>query len=131
MKALKRIYFAAPATILVMPLLAQAEPTPNFGLIGQSFNNVVTFINSVLVPAVFALALLLFIWGMYVHFIQGGADEGKRDEGKKLALYAIAGFVLMVSIWGIVNLVAGGLGLRSNNITDKIPDVPFSLPGGG
>ncbi len=85
------------------------------------------FIGTYLVPLVFAIALLVFIWGMFNYFIFGGADEKKREDGKALALYAIAGFVLMVVIWGIVNLLAGGLtsGLGQNvERLDTLPRTP-------
>lgn len=79
------------------------------GGIDGFFMNVSGFINNILIPFVFGLALLLFIWGMYRWFIQGGANEGDREKGKQLTLYAVIGFVLMVSIWAIVNLISGGL----------------------
>lgn len=114
MKNLKKILVSA---VILAPNLVAAQAllaNPESNGIAVYIRTAVEFINSTLIPFVFALALLLFIWGMYVYFIQGGADEGKRDEGKKLALYAIAGFVLMVSVWGIVNLIAGGLGLTGD-----------------
>ena len=60
---------------------------------------VIEFINGTLIPLIFALALLVFIWGMFNFFILGGGDEGKREQGKSLMLYAILGFVLMIVIF--------------------------------
>lgn len=75
--------------------------------------NLVTFVNGTLVPVIFALAFLVFIWGMFTTFILGGADEDKQKDGKNLMMYAIIGFVLMVSLWGIVNLFADGFGFNA------------------
>ena len=49
-----------------------------------------------LIPMVFALSLLIFIWGMFKFFILGGANDEDRAKGKQLIIWAIIGFVLMV-----------------------------------
>lgn len=100
---------------LALPLLAFAQ----FGEVDTFFNNIGDFINNVLIPLVFGVALLVFIYGMFQYFILGGADEGSRESGRKLMMWAIIGFVVMVSIWGIVNIVAGGL--FPDNTPPKMP----------
>jgi hypothetical protein len=86
----------------------------------------VTFINSTLVPLVFALAFLVFIWGVFRYFIQGGSDETARDAGKQLMLWGIIGFVVMISVWGIVNLISNGLfGTGSQKLdSTSLPQAP-------
>jgi hypothetical protein len=39
-------------------------------------------------------------------------------------LWAIVGFVVMVSVFGIVNLIAGGLGFSDDENIQNIPNVP-------
>jgi Type IV secretion system pilin len=85
--------------------------------------NIIAFMNGTLVPLIFALAFLVFLWGMFKTFILGGSDEGKQAEGKSLMLYAIVGFVIMVSLWGIVNLVANGFGFQGAEV-QNIPNLP-------
>jgi uncharacterized membrane protein YraQ (UPF0718 family) len=106
----------------VFPVVAAAQ---FFEPIDEFLGNVVGFINSVLVPLIFTLALLFFIYGMFKYFILKGDSEGDREKGKQLMLSAVVGFVLMVSIWGIVNLVAGGLqaGLGANRVPE-LPGIP-------
>ncbi len=106
-----------------LPMVAFAAQA-NFGEVGGFIGTIMAFINSTLIPLVFALALLMFIWGMFQFFIMGGSDEGSQEKGKSLMLYAIAGFVLMVSIWGIVNMLANGLGFSGNESLQHIPNVP-------
>ena len=72
------------------------------------------FINGVLVPFIFAIAFLVFVWGIFKYFILGGGEQASRDEGKQFMLYGIAGFVIMVSVWGIVNLLSSGLGFNQS-----------------
>ncbi len=103
-----------------------------FGVIDTFAGTVVEFINGVLIPLIFAIALLVFIWGMFTYFILGGGDESKREAGKGLMLYAILGFVLMIIIFGIVNLLAGGLltGIGEDNTgIDELPTA--AAPTGG
>ncbi len=73
--------------------------------------NILNFMNSVLIPAIFALAFIVFLWGMFKTFILGGGNEEKQKEGKQLIMYSLLGFVIMVSFWGIVTLIVNGLNL--------------------
>lgn len=115
MKILSRILpFAAFA-----PMLALAQ----FSGATSWVNALLGFINGTLVPLVFAIAFLVFIWGVFKYFILGGGDEGSREEGKKLMLWGIIAFVVMVSIWGIVNIITDGLFGNSTNL-QRIPNVP-------
>lgn len=116
----RTVAFAAP----LLPLAAFAAPG-DLSTVGSFIGNIMVFINKILVPAIFGLAFLVFIWGVFKTFILGGSDEDKQKEGKQLMMYAIAGFVLMVSIWGIVKLVSDGIGLQQQGI-HAIPDLPSS-----
>ncbi len=111
-------------TLLVFPVVAAAQ---FFGPIDGFLGRVVGFINGVLVPLIFTLALLFFIYGMFKYLIWHGDSDGDRETGRQLMISAVIGFVLMVSIWGIVNLVAGGLqtGLGSTQ-PPQLPGVPHS-----
>ena len=108
------------SVIVFSPMIVLAQ---EFGEIGQFFGKVSIFINSTLIPLVFGLALLVFLWGIFKFFILGGSEESKREEGKQLMMYAIIGFVVMVSVWGIVNLIASGLGFSGQNLRE-IPKGP-------
>jgi hypothetical protein len=104
--------------LMMLPLATFAGAAGgDFGIINNFAGTVIDFINGVLIPLIFAVALLVFIWGMFTYFILGGGDEGKREQGKSLMLWAIIGFVLMIIIFAIVNLLAGGLltGLGTDN----------------
>ena len=106
-----------------LPVMAFAAVDANFGEIGSYFTSATTFVNNTLIPLMFAVALLFFLWGVFKYFIQGGGDEEKRADGTQLMIYAIIGFVLMISIWGIVNIIAGGLSFNDDN-TVTLPNVP-------
>jgi len=82
--------------------------------VGNLVENTIIIINQYLTPFVLGLAFLVFIWGVFKFFVLGGSDEEKQKEGKSLMIYAIIGFVVIISFYGIVNLVLGGLGLTNS-----------------
>ena len=111
---------ALTTVFMLMPAVVLAQ----FGEIDGFFDSITTFINNVLIPLVFAIALLVFLWGMFQFFILGGHSDDGKEKGKSLMLYAVVGFVLMVSIFGIVNLIANGLGFSDDEEIQNIPNAP-------
>ncbi len=72
---------------------------------------VLNLINNILVPLIFAVAFIVFIVGIFRYFIAGATDPEGQKKGRQLLLYGILGFVIMISLWGIVNIVSNTLGL--------------------
>ena len=86
-----------------------AQGSLNTAPIQNLSNSLIGILNTVVVPVVFALAFIVFLWGVFQAFILNGANEEKRQEGSKFVFWSIIGFVIMVSIWGLVNLVGSFL----------------------
>ena len=87
----------------------------------QTFlTNIISFLNNTIIPLIIAIAFLFFIWNMARYFIIGGASEDNREKAKRNAFYGILAFVIIVSIWGIVNLLVVGLGFDRE--TPLLPD---------
>jgi Type IV secretion system pilin len=83
----------------------------------QAFaTSISSLINNVAVPLLTAVAFIVFLWGVFNYFILGGADDEKRTKGRTFVMYGIIGFVLIFSIWGIVNVAVSlldvGTGVR-------------------
>ncbi len=68
-------------------------------------------INSVLVPLLFAVAFIVFLYGIVSKYIFSHGDATKVAEGHKLILWGLVAFVVMISLWGLVNVVANTFGL--------------------
>lgn len=85
-------------------------PVPSSGLacVAGTFVNI---INDVLVPLLFAVAFIVFLYGVAKAYIFSGGDEEARSNGHKYILWALIGFAVMVSVWGLVNIVTGTFGL--------------------
>ncbi len=72
------------------------------------------FINNTLIPLLFGIALLFFLFNIARYFIIDAENKDSRDKAKNSALYGIAAFVLLVSIWGIVNMFVSSLGITGS-----------------
>ena len=80
-------------------------------LVGSGDTGVIGFLNTVVVPVIFALAFLVFVWGVVNYFFFSEADENKRVEGRQFILWGVIGMVVLFSVWGLVNLLLSTLGL--------------------
>lgn len=109
---------------LAFPFLAFAQVNSLY----QAGSIVIDLINNVAVPIVFALAFIVFIFGIFQYFIQGGHDEEKREAGRSLMLWGLIGFFIMVSVWGLVNILRGTFQL--NQAAPQYPTAPRTVNGG-
>ena len=58
----------------------------------------------------FAVALLIFFWGIF-QFINSQTADDKREEGKRKIFYGLFGMFIMVSAYGLIRLVLGTFGI--------------------
>lgn len=66
---------------------------------------IVSAVNDILVPVLMAIAFIVFLWGVYKYFIYGADNDTERETGRKFTLWGVIGFVVILSIWGLVNIV--------------------------
>lgn len=91
----------------LLPFSANAQ-----GASLKSFTaDMVNFVNYTIAPLFYILAFLVFTIGMVRFFFLEQGEEG-REKGKQLMLWGIIGFVVMSSVWGIVNLLLSSIGAR-------------------
>jgi uncharacterized membrane protein YidH (DUF202 family) len=124
---MKRAFYTLTSTALFLfPAVINAQNgfQADGGEFGDLLRDILRFANDVLIPFIIGIGFLVFVWGMFKYFIAGGADEGKREEGKNLMIYATLGFVLIVIFWGVVNLFASSTGLEGDTLEDR-PEVPL------
>ncbi len=110
--------FAYIGAGLMLPFLAAAQVDSLQDL--GSF--IIDLINNVGVPLIFAIAFIVFIWGIFQYFVAGGHDEEAKDKGKSLMLYGIVGIAIMASVWGLVAIVTGTVEL--DNAAPELPETP-------
>lgn len=71
------------------------------------------------VPLLFALATVGFIWGIIQYFINPENEE-KRSQGKSYAIWGLIGLFVMVSIWGLVGVFSSTVGINNKLIVPQI-----------
>ncbi len=79
--------------------------------VGGGPTGIIGIMNLVIVPIIFALAFLVFLWGVMNYFFIHSDDEGKRAEGRQFILWGIIGMAVLFSVWGFVNLLLSTLGI--------------------
>ena len=126
MKKIKSLV-AASSTVFLLPVVAMAQQfDASGGDFGTFLENILAFISNVLIPFVLGIGFFLFVWGMFLYFIAGGADEEKRGKGKSLIIWATLGFVVIIVFWGVINIIGDGTGLGGESL--DIDLVPEAVP---
>lgn len=116
---MKKVIFTLFA---LLPLTSFAQTAqPGCG-VPKTLTEIITFfacfINKYLIPFVFALAILYFIYGIVTYVIQADNDA-KRTEGRKFMIYGIIALFVMVSVWGLVNILNTTFGTA--NVIPQLP----------
>lgn len=93
----------------------------NIGILTGYKGDIVYLINSVFVPVLFAVAFLTFLWGVYRYFILGADNDTERAKGKEFVLWGIIGFVVILSVWSLVRIVTGTLGISTGGAAPGYP----------
>lgn len=90
----------------------------------------IDFGNSVVIPLLFSIAFLFFIWNAFLFFILGGSNDEGKEKAKKLMLYGLMAMILMIVIWGVVKISTRALGIDRGSII--CPDyIPYCQSGQG
>ncbi len=120
---MKKVLALASLTLatFALPLVSLAQPVKNVSDAGTLLINT---INNVLVPVLFAVAFIVFLWGAFQTFIFGAGSDESKEKGKSLMLWGLIGFFVMVSIWGLVNILTGTVNFGENR-------GPSTMPGAG
>ena len=113
----------ALCAIMATPLVAEAQQTSTtlFDLLG--------FVNAIInqaIPVVVSLAFLFFVWGL-AKFILLSGDEKRHEEGRNIMIWGIIALFVLVSVWGIVNLVGNLTGIPQAN-APTLPRLPTPAP---
>lgn len=73
-------------------------------------NRINALILNPLITLAFAIALIVFFWGV-VQFINSETSDAKRDQGKRKIFYGLFGMFVMISAYGLIKLVLGTFGI--------------------
>jgi hypothetical protein len=81
--------------------------------------SIATFLNKInaailnpLISLAFAIATLVFVFGL-VEFIRSETSDKNREAGKKKILYGLLGMFIMFSAYGLIHLILGTFGIQN------------------
>ncbi len=80
-------------------------------------DRLVDLIINPLILLVFACGFFLFMWGL-VKFLWNSREGEINDNGKSHMLWGIVGMFIMVSVYGILNIITGTFGIDNQSATD-------------
>jgi len=118
MKKYIYILFVTFFSAIALPVLA-ATPKDFKDLVN---NTLITGILKPLVPFLIGLAVVMFIYGVLILIFSEGGEKSK--EGKQYMLWGIVGIFVMVSVWGLVNILISTFQLSTTpqTIEMKVPN---------
>src|SRR3989344_9617250 len=113
-----KIFVLSASISLFLPMLSLAvTEVPNPAMCPGNMNDVRGILNfftclllDSVVPLLITLAIVVFIYGV-IRYIANANDSAKREEGRNFMIWGIIGIFVIVSIWGLVKLLAGTFGV--------------------
>lgn len=105
------MYKIAASSVIFAPFVAFAQ-----ALEGEDFFTKMQNFTNQAVGILLGIATLIFLVGVIQYVVAGGNEE-KQKNAKGFMMYGIIGLVVMVAVWGIVNLLVNTLGLENTAAT--------------
>ena len=96
--------------LVLAPTLAFAQTLGNLETLLRSIQRLV----SIAMPIIAGLALLGFFWGL-VQYIFSAGDDTKKEKGQQHMIWGVIGLFVMMSVFGIMQLIINTLGVTGIN----------------
>ena len=95
----------------------------------QTFLGFITcIINNSIIPLIFAIAIVMFIWGAVKFFIIEADEEAKRQQGKQFMIWGVVALAVMISVWGLISILGTTFGLKVNALPQVCPPGSTNCP---
>lgn len=75
-------------------------------------------LSRTVVPLLFALAVVAFLWGVVQYYLNPGNEE-KRKKGKDFIVGGLIALFVMTAMWGIVTIFT-----TTFQVTNTMPQLP-------
>jgi hypothetical protein len=111
--------FIASLFVLAPGIAAAAYEASSLDEIIDSFNDIV----NQAIPVLITFAVLYIIFAVVRYIIAG--DDEKKKEGKNMVLWGIGGLFIILSIWGLVNILTNTFSLDNQAPTRS--DLPKAV----
>ena len=108
------------ATIVAFsPMVAFAQTLAPINNINDLSTRAIN-IGNLLTGLLISLAVIFIIWNVVIYFIKGG-EEGARSKAGYNILWGVVGLFIIISIWGLVNILTNTFKTTNNVQSVQIP----------
>jgi len=84
------------------------------------FEYITCTIERTVIPLLFAIALVIFIWGV-VQYVINSDQEEKKAKGRQFMIWGIIGLTVMIGVWGLVGILGGTFGINTSVLPEVKP----------
>ncbi len=105
-------------TLAVSPLLTFAEQIVDDRSLFDKFTN----LGNTAITIIIALCVIWIILNVFRYVVAGKDDTARKDGGLRI-LYGVVGLFVILSVWGLVNIIKTSLNTNTNVPTDKFPKI--------
>ena len=117
------IYSAVGAGALLLPFVAGGQIAVSTAQTEwQNFFAAIIAIVNFAIPVIFALGLIVFLWGLLKFLTAAGSEEAAAG-GKRLMIWGVIILFVMTAVWGLVGIVAQFTGVSAGT-APSLPNVP-------
>lgn len=91
-------------------------------------NDLITRLLSIFDTAVYlliALGFIYIVWNIVMYFIKGKEGDENRSEARKHAMWGIVGLAIILSVWGLVNILVNTFRTDTNAPVRDFPVADF------
>lgn len=86
-------------------MINRAQAASTADAFGKAIEPILVNIVSPVVMLMFALAVVVFVYGI-IEMLSHGADAEAHTKGRNHMLGGVIGMFIMLSAWGIINVIA-------------------------
>ena len=109
------------ATLIALsPVVASAQAITDL----NTLTNKATNIGNTIIQVLIAFAVLYIIFTV-VRYIMAADNPEKRDPFGKAVLWGIVGLFVILSIWGLVNILSNTFRTNNNAPTQQFPTLNY------
>lgn len=125
---MKKVLASGIVVSILLPLVAYAQsgirasvsfgsgadscPTSGSGRTLCSIINVVIDYANLILVLMMGIAIVMFVFYVIKYYIKA---DSERKEGGKYVMYSLIGFFVILSFWGLVNILQNSFGLQNSN----------------
>lgn len=116
MSSIQKIGYTGLAALLFIPAIVSAQATSAIKCEGNGqtlctlINTIIGYANQAL-TLMMGVAIIMFVYYVIHYYIKADSD---RTEGNKYVMYSLIGFFVILSFWGLVNILQNTFGLQNN-----------------